>query len=1130
MRVVPIRRGWLFALCAGLFLVAQAGGQPKAEPPKASAIKLPDGTIIFLTKSPDDANPPIDGVLLSAADFKALTDKSEQAKKAKIIAPSGVAIRGQIEMRGERPVAALTLIYSFRTTQPRTVIALGCQRAAVISAKSESGQLPILNPPGDDGLTAFVDSVGEHTLTLTVEVLVTTRGTKNEIGFDMGLPRCAITTLELTKPPAAGLKKLTLSTRIPEVTPPKPSEIKASSISAEALSKPLPLGATDTLELAWEKPSAPVISGTSRSIDADIAVRVEESSIETVAKLRLHGAVKEWPMQLPANAEVVVERAVPSTVGTPADTATVVRPTDAIKSTWIIRIPSDPANPEWLATITVRQLRPKAADPKYRGPYAIGPYSSPAATKQTGRIRISAPANIRLSYKPLADVGRLDLPAGADDDLLSMFQYSALPTPVGNARVTAIMELETRAAVIVPRVRPNYKLRLTAGGWQLDAVLKITPAPRGEVEQILVEMPPGWQKRLEATPEEIVESVQVVKEGAGRSLAVKFITPQKAPFELTLSSTFPISPGARELSIPLPRYPQTDERESKVSVTVAEGLEVRGIGHAIDSNQATAESLKAAPGGKVGAVTTVLGEFERGLDRVDVVWQPYRPELACEIRAEVTVQDRQTLVTQTILFKPTADDPRPVRIRGPQNAIVWQQSTPPLDPVDTVGSNEWEFRPPASSGGKEFALTVTFAVKHPSKADGQQSVRIPISLFWPESASRTETRVRVWGGTSGRRGELVNDGQWRELPPEPMPGRDTLPWFTLATSSGKVPLTLSLSEVGDSGVPFIGIERAILLAAITDAGNAICRAKFLLTKWTGDLAEIQLPHAQALEVFIDGKRADGIVPNEADLVQIPLPEARAGKSATIELRYRAPLPRGPRGVRLLPPPVIRGATLRNALRWHLGVDGGIAPLLLTRELNLELQWAWRGFGFAPSAASTPAELEQWFSAGAESERSESMIWPTAASDTIAARQIEPAALAILLLPRFGWIAAISLLAFAVGYFVSRLRVQWLSLAVGGFAIGAAIASVVVPHPVAQAFAAMQPGIAALGAFLFGKAALAGYLRRRVDHLPAFSRGGHQPAPISASAREANGSRPSRRPRELPIEATIGSRPPSASKG
>ena len=411
-------------------------------------------------------------------------------------------------------------------------------------------------------------------------------------------------------------------------------------------------------------------------------------------------------------------------------------------------------------------------------------------------------------------------------------------------------------------------------------------------------------------------------------------------------------------------------------------------------------------------------------------------------------------------------------------------------------------------------------------------MRLPLTLFWPEQASRAETRVRVWGGTGGRRGELMNDGQWRELPPEPMAGRDSLPWYTLASSSAKVPITLELVEDANAGAPPLTVERAILLAAIADDATAICRAKYLLTKWTGATAELQLPPVQSFEVYVDGKRVDGVVPSDTDspTIAVPLPGMRTGQAAVIELRYRILIPRGPRGVRTLALPRFRNASLRNPLRCHLGFDAANTPLLLSGHLQLELKWAWRALGFAPVAATTPVELEQWFLAGAETEHDDLGTWPTASSDSVAGRQIEPGSIAIAFVPRIAWVGGISLLAFALGYLISRLRPIWFGPVLGALAVVAALSSAIAPHPAAQAFAAMQPGILAFAVVLIGKAALRGYLRRRMSHLPAFSRGGMLPSPAMPSMRGTEGSSPSRIPRSTPIEPTISSRPPSAIKG
>ena len=439
---------------AGIVVSSGVGQTPAPEPTKATAIKLPDGTVVFWTKNPDEVNPAVEGVVLSPQDYKSLVEQAEQARKAKSQAPSSVAIRGKIEARGERLVAALSLTYSFRTTQPRTLLILGCQRALLVGAKTGQAKLPILNPPGDDGLTLLVDSAGEQTLTLDVEVPVGARGPKNELGIDLGLPRAAITTLQLQAAPAAGIQSVSLGTRIAEAPAglsAKPNDIKRFASTVEQLVvKPMPLGATDVLELSWEPvSSAATPAAVVPVVESTTVVRVEESQVETVAKLLLRGNLKEWPLQLPSGAEVTVERVVPPGAGSLPQPEpmppTVVRPNDPNKPVWLIRTPGDTTGP-WLVTATVRVQRPKPNDAKFRGPYAIGPFQLLANAKQSGKIDAMAGPSVRLSFKPGAEFRRQDLPPAAPEDHIASFTFGGLAAPAPNAKAGAWLDVDARAA------------------------------------------------------------------------------------------------------------------------------------------------------------------------------------------------------------------------------------------------------------------------------------------------------------------------------------------------------------------------------------------------------------------------------------------------------------------------------------------------------------------------------------------------------------------------------------------------------------------------------------------------------------------------------------------------------------
>ncbi|HEV3436932.1 MAG TPA: hypothetical protein VG122_06215, partial [Gemmata sp.] len=139
---------------AALCLVSQA--QPPPDTPKKTSdtktvqgglpvIKLPDGTFL-LKGTPNDSNS--ERVTLTLQDLQKIQDQIDQLRKQlaaqKPTAPSGCAIRGRVEKRGEQLVAVLKLTYSFRTTIPQTTIALGGRKGFVVSAGVDGNKLPIL--------------------------------------------------------------------------------------------------------------------------------------------------------------------------------------------------------------------------------------------------------------------------------------------------------------------------------------------------------------------------------------------------------------------------------------------------------------------------------------------------------------------------------------------------------------------------------------------------------------------------------------------------------------------------------------------------------------------------------------------------------------------------------------------------------------------------------------------------------------------------------------------------------------------------------------------------------------------------------------------------------------------------
>ncbi len=1072
----------IFAQLLVLVLTAAAVAQPttptaKPDKPKASAVKLPDGTVVFVTRGADDPNPVVDGVVLSPAEYQALVDQVEAAKKAKDAAkpvpPSGVAVRGAVEPRGDRTVAAVTLTFTFRTSAPRTPVTLGCQRAAVVSAKTADGKLPILTADAD-GLTVLAETAGEHTVTVQAEVPVSARATKGEMGFDFSLPKAAISTFTLTKPPADGVAKVSVNTRGDT-----PTTLKRTPTTAEQLAaKPLALGPTDILEVSWEPPgTAPADAGL--TADADVLVRVDEAQIETVAKLRLKGTVREWPLTLPANAEVSVSGGGP--IPLPAFTATVVKPTDASKP-WLIRTPADAVG-DWLVTVTVRTKRLPANDPKSRGPFTVGPFVV-GGVRPTGKVSVFAPPGIRLGFKPSADLRRQDLPPTADDDLVAVFNTTAAP------KAGSWLDIDARPAVGLLRVRPQHKLKLTSTGWKLETTVRVIPPQRTELEYVTLDVPPEWTG-VEVGPAEFAEAA--VEGGDGRTWTVRFATPQKAAFDFTLTATTALPLAGGKVNIPLPRCPLAEERDTKLSASVGDGLEVTGTGFGWENGQpaGNGELLKAA--GRGAATTSVSGEFDRGVSKVELNWQVYRTELACDARAEVTVHLRQLSVTQTLKFSAPDGDVKVVRLRGPDE-LVGVRAKPALDPV---GRGEWEYRPTADPG-REFTIVVQYAVPLPA---GATAAAVP--LLWCPAATRTDAVVRVWGGGGPRAEGFV--GRWRETAPEPTADRDSLPWFTLA-AGGTETLSLTLSDRPEAGSTVI--DRGLIEAAVAADGTAAVRALYAVRKWPGGGVELDLPTGTLQEVQVDGKRVEPV--RSGDRLTVPMPDAKPGATVILDVRCQQVTAGDGRGGRVIVPPAVKGASYRGAVRWYVACPGERVPIVFDAGWDAEHRWAWRGTGVGPGPADSPTEMEQWLRGGTDTDDA-----TPASGDAVAVRRATADPLRVTLAPRWAWVLAACAVGLLLVAGVGQLRLAYIGPAVALVAVALAVGAIFLPQPTAQAVAAGQPGLLLGVLVLLAQFGWRTYRRWKTDRLPTFSRTVPPPEPTSQTSRT---SRPGTGESVVPFEA------------
>jgi hypothetical protein len=1084
----------LAALVAGTVALAQP---PTADPPKKidpppsappkdpapQAVKLPDGTFLWLGTGPDGER-----VTLSPQEYQKLVERAEALKKElaarKPVAPSSCAIKARVEKRGDQLVAALKLTYSFRTSHPNAAVALGGREAFLVSAALDGAKLPVLEA-GDDGFAVAIETAGEHTLVLDAEAPVLGRA-KGEVGFELGLPRAPITALALEQPPG-DVKRVALATRT-EAGAKGADGRRTAVLDAEQLAarEGVPLGPVELLDVSWEPPAggAPATDAV-LSAEFDISATLTEAFADTVAKVKLRGPAREWRLIAPpGTTEVTPERAAAGEVG-PTLLPTVTKPSDAAKNGWKIELPPGSPASDWVFTVTVRHPRAKGA----KGGAPIGPFAVANVLKQSGTVRVTGPSWTRFALKHGPELRRTEAPAPDTDDApVAHFRFATGPTgaaPPGAPLLTADA-VPVEGSV---RVSPAYKLQLTEAGWSVRAEIAVRPV-RAEIAELTFELPPAWRGFVPDLDREPLARAEEAKGKSGewRPVVLTFAAPQRKPFTVALSATVPVPPGARAFAVPLLRFPQLIERDATALVAVGDGTVVSGTARGWDGDAPAAfgEPLVPVPGpdGKVPkAVARASARAARGLARLALEWEPFRPDLSAELRADVTVGERQLVVTQTLRLKSPDGFPKPVKLRGPAGALGLKPA------LESPAAGVWLFAPPPDA--RDATLRVTFALPLPAQPDGPLSV--PAGLLWPADAAQAEATVRVWS-VAGRALGAPPAG-WRELPPEPAPEREALPALALA-ASGEQALALELRPAAPDPAAGAWVDRALIEAAPTDDGGTAYRARFRLARWLVSALEFDLPDgATAVSARADGAAAP-LVPAGPLRYRVALPES-TGRALALEVQYAVPGARAAVGETAYRPPVLAGATFGGPVRWFVTEPASAAPLVLRPNGRAELRWRARGATYAP-AAPTAAALNNWFEQGTEPPPTDAGGGPE--GEAVLVRQSEPAELRVARVPWLALVAGASALALLTAVLLARLPGAAAGAAVALLGGAFAVLAVLFPHPAAQALAAAQPG-AALGlALALALAALRRRARLRVERLPGFSRVPAEPtgsAPVSA---------------------------------
>jgi hypothetical protein len=1068
-----------FAILGCLLAATAATGQDPPKPAKdKDAIKLPDGTIVFYTKSPDDANPPVDGVRLSAKEYKALVDQAEQLKKqrdgAKPAGPSECRVAAKVVTRGDRSVAELTLTYQFRTTLPRQSVALGGGHAFPTGAKIDGDKLPVL-VSADDGFTVLIEQPGDHTLTLSADAPVTPRGFTGANGFDVGLPRAAITSLTFESPFPAGTKDKRVTVGVRGADPAvRPGEFHRTTYDAAGPVRPVPLGPADHLEVIWDAPTGGGSSSTAVVAESEIAVRFDDTQVETTAKVKLKGdSARTWSLVLPHGAHVGVDRGGTTRSDATGTQPTVTKPADRPgPGRWTVDLPDAG---DWVLTAVVRTPRGKPGSPESAGPFPVGPFAVRNVLRQTGTVRVTGPPNVQFGFTHGSELRRSD-PIGED---VATFHFHTVPVGPGDA-YPPLAEITATHSLGVVLVRPQYRFRLTQAGWRVHADVHVTPI-RTTVAHLRFEYPAEWPL-AELGPPELAERSTADPPGPRKGTIIRFDPPRHEPFDFTIDATLPVT--GRTAAVTLPQFIETSVRESVVNVVLPSGFDVRG------SVRPAAPGADAAVDLMPNTTNTVTATIPGPAGRVDLAWLPHRTDLAADVRADVSFQDRQYVVTETIEFRAPEAFNRPVRLRGP-TGVAGLRGQPILTPA---GPGEWTVAP-AGEPAKEFTLVLSYAIA--GKPD--PGSRLPVGLIWPDDATRTDVTVRVWSGADQRVAGF--DGPWRQAPPSPSPNRDSLPGLTLQATRGPddpaPPLTILPTET-DAPLSRAAIERSVVQVWFPGDGPGLGRARLLLSRWPAAGVDLDLPDP-AVEILLDGKRVEALPPlapadGFAAAVRVPMPDPKPGRPPVL-LEVRFPLAKSD-WVQTVQAPHVRAAVLRTPSRWQISPAPGSVILDTAGSLSAETRWSFRGSRFVPSPVGSSADLDRWIADGTESNTESD-------ESGILGRQIDPyRPVRLTTLPATPWSIGCSAVVVLVGLILSRMK-SGLGYAVGVVGAVLAVAYLGFPQPAGEFVAAAEPGLAAVAVAAGAYAAVHWYYRRQIAHLPGFSRvPADDPTQLGPAAKEA----------------------------
>lgn len=1046
-------------------------------------IDVPPGTVLMLFEEAAEALRVFpNAVLISLAKYKEMLDQIEQlkrlAKPDRPEPPSSCKLSGQAE--GDQ--VRLRAVFDFRTERPKTAVFIGCQRAWPAAAITEDGQIPLLQP-SEDGWTVLVDKPGAHQLTADFVMPVARRGAQGtDRGFDIGLPRAAITILEKFEVPGP-IADLRVAGRA--VRPRRISDHQAGAIEA------MPLGPIDRLEVLWKDASAQSRKGTPLlSSRARIAVRIDDAYVTSDVELSLEvvrGEVSTWRIHVPLPTDGVLER---------------IRHTDERIQTISYPDRQNPVLTVQLKEATSDPLRIllQIRQPRLTTPLAVGPYLALDALPQGGTIEVRAPAHLRLRCRLHGEVGQRELTEEQRrDSLVALLSYWNLGANAGNpSAVPAPVSLGIEAVKGVVEVRATHTVRLldvTPEGhsrWGIGTRIEANPVRTG-LDRIDVQLPVDFQldRDVGATPAELVEDIVI--DEASRIARIRLAERHSRPFTVAFSGTVRVAgdlgrsvPNVREVSMDLPRplswslerSAEVDrgnsflDRGGQVTVAVTGGWEILPRNWPLLPPAGSQEYTWSS---------------ERIPVRAEWAWRSHRPDLLANSTIDVTLGERQARCRHQVRLHSGGSLPSHVHLRLP-SGLIGQLQLVEGGQVETVTDRAAGMLVVrlADPEVKEPVLVLAYAIGHDDR-------RLECPFVIVEQATRGEMKVRVW--SDPRIQPILTSRAWEELPLEVVAAQpNSLPALVLRGGM-TASLGLRLTEPAGDPPPSAIVERAVVRATLAPDGSTFCWVRFSLSRLTSRHLDVSLPIAGTranFQLWVDGRQSPFQIMDESGresetgrLVRLRVEPELHRKPVVLDIAYQNEpvLGVGKASQAMLRPPILPRALSVGRTRWLIELPADSLPLAVDLGFAWEQQWRIVGWLAAPGPAINSSDMEQW-SAGPDAAAGSDVFKPS-----LVGWQTGLGPVQIVHFPRQLWLIVCSLATLIAGFVLFLLRpsrlVFWCAAVTGTLAV--ALVSLVRPDMLPSLIYGCEPGLFVLSLVLAGHWMFQQRYRRQMVFMPAFTR-------------------------------------------